>query len=94
MIELRGRASGRSPTRGSNACVVNLWLLTHRVKQIVQEIREQGAHVVGLEEVDKMEDLAQKLSPRLVLAAFKHRKVKAIDDGAALLYDPQVGRWA
>lgn len=47
-------------------------------------------HLIGLQEVDRVDFLSQGLTPSLRLAAYKHRKVVPADDGSALFFDPQV----
>lgn len=45
-------------------------------------------HLMGLEEVDRIDYLTTHLAPSLRLAVFKHRKVTSVDDGCAIFYDP------
>jgi len=73
-----------------------------RSASIVKEIEGMQADVLGLEEVDRIEDLREKLlrggggeggkEGGLRLAVFKHRKVMPHDDGCALFYNPKVLR--
>jgi len=69
---------------------------------IVKEIEGMQADVLGLEEVDRVDDLREKLlrggggegsrEGGLRLAVSKHRKVRPYDDGCALFYNPKVLR--
>ena len=63
-----------------------------RGEAIVMQILDMGADVLGLEEVDRIEDLKAKLAPHLQLAVYKHRKVRPYDDGCVLFYNPAVLR--
>lgn len=60
---------------------------------IMEVIEGLQADVLGLEEVDKVEDVREHLEARgLRMAVYKHRHARATGDGCAIFYNPRVLR--
>lgn len=66
------------------------WDWAHRGEQIKNEMLKHDCQIWNVEELDKIEDMKNQLSPKLKLAAFKTRKVHGKEDGAAIFYDPNL----
>lgn len=60
---------------------------------IIEVIEGLQADVLGLEEVDEVEDVREHLEARgLRMAVYKHRHARATGDGCAIFYNPRVLR--